>query len=323
MTLAIGIHQSDLIIRSAIIAALTDMRRNPWLIDYVFSNVAQDSLTADEYGELEVKRAKDWFLKNDVKVFLNLNDNGVKMPCISIRLASSNEAEKTHGDINYEPTEDSDGSWPDLTAVFDLTHYDPATGVVTIPQGIADSLFIVDGMIMVTKAGGEFTITEALSATQFVIDKGLSVDLTQASIRGTRPALITSLESVQFSETYEIGCHAHGESIYAIYLHSIVVFALLMYKEALLEERGFERSVLQSSDLVHSQDIVESENSFSRWITLSGYVRQVWPKNISSKIAGVATQLRIADAGKLYRRATIAEIKDAPYVGDEDADFFG
>src|SRR6185436_6449946 len=142
MTLAIGIHQSDLILRSAIIAALKDMRRNPWLIDYVFANVAQDSLTADEFGEKEVRNAKDWFMKNDVNVFLNTRIEPAKLPAISIRLVSSSEAEKTHGDVNYDPTEDSDGAWPDLTAVFDPVHYDNATGIVTVPQEIADSLFI-------------------------------------------------------------------------------------------------------------------------------------------------------------------------------------
>lgn len=58
-TEALGIHQSDVIIRTAIVAALADLRANPWLLDYVFASLPKDEMTMKDYGEKSVEKAKE------------------------------------------------------------------------------------------------------------------------------------------------------------------------------------------------------------------------------------------------------------------------
>lgn len=63
-------------------------------------------------------------------------------------------------------------------------------------------------------------------------------------------------------------------------------FILLRYKETLLEARGFERSTISTGPLYNYSE-TDKEMVFVRDITLSGYVRQYWPKMISPKIQGI------------------------------------
>ena len=133
-------------------------------------------------------------------------------------------------------------------------------------------------------------------------------------IRGVKPGYVTSLESAEFSETYMLGCHAQGESIYATYLHSIVVFALLSYREALLESRNFERSSINSTAEGEKEMLTKQELVYSRYLQISGYVRNMWPKNISPKITGVVVQPKIVGGGVLAP----GQESTAPWLGDLD-----
>jgi hypothetical protein len=213
-TEALGIFQPDLVLRSAIIAALKDIRENPWLIDYVFRSLSEDALTAGTYGEAEIAQAKKWLLNTDFPVFMATRLDESKLPCISIALMESAETEQTHGDIHYQPTEVVEGDSPNA-------------------------------------------------------------------------GMVVTLESIAFRETYQIAAHVQGESFYLTYLHSLLVFILAgRYKQSLLEARGFERSTISSSQFLRN-DNFGTENVYSRFINITGYVRQYWPKYISKKISNV------------------------------------
>src|SRR6476646_6304158 len=45
-----GVFQGDIIIRTALIEGMRDIRRQPWLLDYAFASLAQDDLTKSVYG---------------------------------------------------------------------------------------------------------------------------------------------------------------------------------------------------------------------------------------------------------------------------------
>ena len=77
------------------------------------------------------------------------------------------------------------------------------------------------------------------------------------------------------------------------YLHSILVFALLRYKQSLLEARGFERTSLSSSDLRRDDETLP-EVLYSRYVTLTGYVRQAWPKSTNPRIGAIQVKLLAA-----------------------------
>ncbi len=288
-TEAIGVFQSDIIIRTAIIAALKDIRENPWLLDYVFRSLADDTISNSVYGEKEIAQAKKWFLATEVPVFMSTRLDEVKLPCISINLMEAAEAEETHSDQNYITHEDSDSDYPVLIGPFSPDSYDVVTGIMIISNKDLVGTDLSVGMVVVDADGVKFPITDVLDTNTIVLTPGVDGDFSKTLIKSLTSSLTITLESMQFRETFQIGCHVQGESFFLTYLHSILVFCLAgRYKQALLEARGFERSTISSSQFLKN-DQLGVENAYSRFINITGYSRMVWPKFIGTKITKVVT----------------------------------
>lgn len=304
----IGIHQSDVILRSALIAAIDDLRAKDYLLDFVFASLPKDALTKAEYGQREVDNAKRWFRSTKIPVMMGTTLADASFPVITFSLVDSGEAEVTLGDVHYEPLVDDDRLWPALTPVFEATG--AQSGTVTVPD---QQLVFAPGMLLIDSAGGEHPIIEVLSNTSFTIAPS-TADFRSCVIKGQRPSRVTAVESVKARETYSIGCHVQGEQVNLTYLHSVLVFILYRYKQRLFEARGFERMTVTSSNFMRSDQITEVEGTYSRFINVSGYVTQVWPKDTYEKIQTVSVQpLIIAGAG------TQTHPEDALWVGEEDA----
>ena len=310
-----GIFPSDLVLRSALIEGIKDLRAKPWLLRYCFNYLLLDPVTRGSYGQAEVNQAIQWFLTHNIPVFLSVRTDDVKMPAISISLVNSTEAEETLADIHAEPVEDSNIDWPNLCGPFAAESYDQNTGNVIIPNGAAEGIVLSPGQILVDRNGNENEILEVIDFTEFQIATNQNIDLSVAYIRGQRPAYQTALESKVFKETYQIGCFVAAEAVHLVYLHSIVVFILMMYKQSLLEARNFERTSISSSDFIRNPAFGE-ENVFSRHITLTGFVRQMWPKNISPKFTAINSQIKIVNGGDMF---SDAESPSQLWIGDEDS----
>lgn len=317
-----GIFQGDLIIRTAIMAALEDIRRNPYLLDYVFASLKYDDLTKKQYGAADIERAKAWFLKNRITVALALKLEPTQLPAISISLRESVEENPTLGDKHYKVSEDipadSSFQWTNIAGPFDAVSYNTTTGLITVPSEISENLSIFTGMLLVLKTGETLEILDVLE-DGLVVAPDLDVDMSGMVIRAIPPSNVALLESVFSKETYLIGVHVQGEPIYALYLWSILKFALYRYKQAYLEARNFERSVMSSTDFAQNE-AMGVENVYSRWISLTGYTKDVWPKQFTTKYTGVITQLRIMDTEKLWPEDTAEELQNRPYIGMDDED---
>jgi len=296
-TEAQGIHQSDIILRTAFIAAIADLRANPNLLDYVWASLPRDAQTLRQYGELELSEAKKWFLATDFPVKFYPIYNEGRWPCISIKLVSSQEAETTLGDIHYIPQEQNDSVWPVLFGPFTPVGYNQATGIMTPPPSIVDTLTLATNQFVVDRQGRVFPITQVFDNGTFSIPVGSIGDFVGCVIKNERPAFVTQLESAAFREVYEIGAHVGGEPVYLSWLHSLVIFILLRYKQLLLEGRGLERTTFSSSDFDKNPEFETSEPVYSRFVTLTGYVRHYWPKTSDLKISTVVPVIDVADAG--------------------------
>lgn len=313
-TEAIGIHQSDVIIRTALVAAIADLRANPWLLDYVFASLPRDDMTMKDYGEKEVQRAKEWFMKTNIPVYMAPRLDEAKIPCISIKLMESSEDIVTLGDIHYQEKEDNDSQWPALTASFTPERYNSATGIMVVSQQVQDALVIAPGMVVVDNIGKAHEILEVNADGSFTIPQGTVADFRNSVIKGAKPSYVTRLESVGYREVYQIGVHVSGEPVYLTWLHSIIVFILLRYKQTLLEARGLERTVFSSSDF-DKNDMFEAEMVFSRYISMTGYVRQYWPKGSEPKLTSFNPfPLRVIGGDKLPE----GDPDDSLWVGDQD-----
>jgi len=315
-TSAIGIHQAYLILQSAIEAAIADLRANPWLLDYCFKSLPYDTLTSDKFGEKQLKLAKEWFLKSTITVVPNIRaDANVKVPCVSISAGTSVESNATLGDVHYDPQEDNADYWPSLYGPFSPVSYDATTGIIVFPSDISDVLVLAIGQQIVTKIGQTIDIIEVIDSTSAKIAPEISFEINKSTIRGKKPTKITTLESVEFQEMYSIGCHAPSEVSYIYWLHSIIEFCLLRYKQVLLEERGFERTQIKNSEVRKEWDENSSEFIYSRYISITGIVRNVWPKAIFDKINTVLFQPVIDGTDSVLTDSTdIADINSLDAV---------
>lgn len=282
-----GIHQSDIIIRTALESALEDMRAHPELLDSCFENLRQDPLTNRTYGVKEIEQIKQWFVKSQIPVLMTPTIDESRCPCLSIALLGSDEAvnEATLGDVNGEASgEGTDDQWQFIAHELKLQSYDRLTGTIVFKEvPMSDGYALAKTQYVIDRNGGQHLILEVLSPTSVQIRAGVIADFRGAGIKQMRPTRGTDIESSSFRENYRIGVHVLGEPKQLMWLHTIVVFALLRYKEILLEARGFERSTFGSTDFVRDMQF-DPQFAFSRYVTISGYVRQYWPKAVKGRV---------------------------------------
>lgn len=320
---ALGIFQADVIIRSAFIYALRDILANDWLMDYAFASLNRDALTVRDYGAQEIASAKKWLQNIDVDdlVVMDTYNGDLRFPRITIKLESSSEEENTLGDIHYAAQEQMATPWPNLVDPFTPTNYDPVNGILTVPDAVTNILELSTNMVVVTKAGVVYAVTDVTADNVLVLSPGIADDFSNCTIRSVIPGMIRHMESAAFHETYIIGCHVHGESVYLSYLHSLVVFILLRYRQSLFEGRGFEASHFTSTDFAKSEQF-EPENVYSRYISLTGIVRQYWPKQIVPSITSTIFVPSINPAGHVPldgNNSYTGLLKDESWIGELDA----
>lgn len=307
-----GWHQSDVIIRSALQKALADLRSKPFLLDYVFASLAKDDLTKGVYGQKEIDNAKKWFLSTNIPVFMNTRFDEAKLPAITIGLIESSESELTLGDLHYIPQQIDLSVHPALTRPFTPVSYNSAQGALQLPNDL--ELIVVPGMVLVDSTGALHEILEVLDDVNIRIAPNQTVSFNNTVIKGQKPGRIVEIESVVMKETYSIGCHTGGEQSQLTYLHSIVSWCLLRYKQELLEARGFERSQISSTDFRRNEGF-EDQLAYSRHIQIFGFVRQSWPKGFRSLITSASTSVAFNQFGARWDQTLVG----APYDEDQDS----
>ena len=327
-----GLIQSDLLIRYAIVEGINRLRANPHLLKYCFASLIKDPLTKKFYGEKTLDRAIEWFQKHHIAVIMAYKLDDPKFPCVTVSLTESAEDRNTLGDTHYIPYEDVDLIWPILVGPF-TPSYNEATGILTIPE-TAPGLdnILSPGMLLVTSKNVTYQILEVLDDGTIRLDKNIVDDFDNSTIRPNKPSQSVSFKSATFKEVYTIGCHVQGEQEYLIFLHSIIVFILLVYRKDLLESRYLDISFIRSTDL-RPNAAFDKENVYSRYITISGSVRNVWPESIDDKVTGVVLQpaispslgvgIAIEGSGVLWDHKineyyNKPEVDIEPWVGDED-----
>lgn len=285
-TKILGITQLDIIVRNAIEAALMDLRANTWLLDYVFASLPQDDLTKNTYGKATVDRAKEWFLGNFPQVVTGPVMDEMKLPLIEVEVGESSEAvaELSTGDVHWEATEENTADSPILAGPFVPASYEAETGTVTLVEALDVPVFA--GQVLIDYRGTKHVIEEVLSDTEIKLPDGTIADFSRAILKSADPAWRIEIESASYKETCRVNVYTQSEPEWLIWLHSIVVFSLLRYKETLLEARGYERTVLASTR-PRLAEFSGTEIAFARTIEMSGYVRQYWPKAVHRKVDGI------------------------------------
>jgi hypothetical protein len=321
-TEVVGIFQGDVIIRTAIEAAIADLRARPDELDYIWASLAQDELTRDHagYGENQIQLAKQWFLNTDIPVFSNVRvpDNIRQGTFVTIAIQKSDEVYNTLGDSHWAGYEKVDGGQPFFSRPFTVRDFDWTTGYVTLPDDVAYQAPLSSGVVLFTRNGRSFPITEVVSSKVVKIDnQQLRIDLRDLRLRWPPQKYLMPLEGEVSRELYGVGCHSYHEPIHALYLYAAIRYALMRYRERYLEARGFQASSISAGQLdIDSQ--FDSEMGYSRYLQLTGIIHQVWNKDIQSSILAVTNRIRVIGGARVPVDVDTQSLDDLLWIGDLD-----
>lgn len=278
-----SIFPGDTIIKTAIELALEDLRKNSWILDDIFSAFIENPYLKQKYGYSEIARAREFLLNNKIHTYLRHRIDGQEMPCVTISIGNANEADDlaTLGDLHHEVVDlTPDYIGKPLSYIippFDIVSYDPDTGIVEMPE-TPDYKYIAKDMVAVNITNGKGYIVKGKGGENgFVISTDLDLDVGQFAIIPRYQIYQARRERIWSKEVYNIGCHAHGDPSLTLFLYAIVKYALLRYREGLLEYQNFELSSLQVTDFIKN-DAFNMENVYSRFIILQGQVEETWLK---------------------------------------------
>lgn len=295
------IVQSDLLIKTAITHVIEEARKNPWLIDDILSELTCDPLLKDIYGEKEIARAKEWLANNQINVALRYVNDEMQTPCVTITLGGSSESNEhaTLGDADTEVVtlspKEINRPIPYIIKPFVAAGYDQDTGTVIVPEGV-ETITVSEGMFVVNPDTGNAYEISKKDGCNLVLKNAPVIDFTSMGVIPQYREWRARVEQAKFKETYSIGCHVSGDPAPLLWLHSILLYGMLRYRESLFEARGLMISSVSSTDLVDRNSHFQNpagEQVFSRWITLSGIVKNSWIKSpkrvIESLILGEKT----------------------------------
>jgi len=278
-----GIFQGDLIIKTAVELALSDIKKSPWLIEDIFGTLMENPYLNVKYGMKEIARAKEFILNNEIPVYMRHRIDKQEFPCVTISIGESKEDKSlaTLGDqspfVEEYGADEIGKPIKYIVSPFNPISYDPTTGIVEMPEGINEYKYIDNGMVAVDPDTGNGYIIEGKAGINgFRIITGANIT-SRLGIVPQYQVYRARRERTISQESYNIGCHSEGDPSTLIFLYGVVKYALYRYREGLFEANGFQLSNLTSTDLVKN-DAFAAENVYSRWVTISGQVEESWIK---------------------------------------------
>jgi hypothetical protein len=261
--------QSDILLQTALECGFDDLLKYPVLMDYCFAWLSQDTLTARRYGPQALQDAKTWFLNTKIHVLMDYTvRDSPKFPCVVIGLNDSAEEQSTLGDVNYFPYEDAPAATVLSIVDSNRNSYNATTGKMTItnPNDIPVTTFM---LVVDLETKLSYPIIDIETNSSFSITTGLSSPFKFVAVVPANNYLSVSLESSRFRESYSVLCCDNTKAQNLMYLYSVTKFCLLRYREAYIENRGFEQTRISSGRM--SQDpVFGTEKVFNRSLQISG-----------------------------------------------------
>lgn len=278
------IFPGDVIIKNCIELSLDDMKKNPYLIDDVFSDFIENPALVKKYGVKEMARAKEFILNNNINIYMAGRLDKEEFPAITISVGQSSEDKSlsTLGDLSVdietlEPC-DINKKISFIIPPFTPISYDKSTGIIKCPENLENYEYIRSGMVIIDPATGiGFNVLGTVSNDGIQIAIGSDLDGDKVAVVPEYQIYRARRERAISQETYNIGCHTHGDPSTAIFLFAVVKYSLYRYRESLLEHENFQLTTLQASEMIQNQAF-ETENIYSRFITLTGQCEESWMK---------------------------------------------
>ncbi|NJO48126.1 MAG: hypothetical protein HC840_00255 [Leptolyngbyaceae cyanobacterium RM2_2_4] len=282
-----GIFQLDLTVKTAIELGIEDMRRNPWLIDHMLGDCLDNPYLKDKYGQKQIDACKEWFLNNQIDIYMRGRNDKDRMPMIAItpgpapeKIDMKHMADQSTETLVLMPQQIGKPI-PYIVKPFTPLGYDMSTGIVQVDDDVKGMSGVAAGMILVDPAQGQGFVIQDYDDQGIHIEPGIQLDASQLAVVPQYQFYKARVEHTFFQESCDISCYAHGDPQVALWLHSIALYSILRYRESLLEAQGFSESSVSNSPLMEDQYYqgADGEQAFVRSIQLSGQTEYSWIKS--------------------------------------------
>jgi hypothetical protein len=279
-----GLWQGDVILKTAIELMIDDIKKDPWLIEDIFSDLLENPYLKEKYGMKEIQRAKDFLLNNRINLYMQHRLDSQNFPCVTISEGAMDE-DKSLATL-ADQSEIVDELEPDkigkpisfIVNPFDVVSYDQTNGIVEMPSN-SNFKYISTGMFAVDPdTGNGYEILGKSGKNKFKIEAGVDLDVSRLAIVPKYQVYRARRERIVSQTSYTIGCHCEGDPGNLIFIFNLVKYGLLRYREGLFEFSQFELSTIKCTDMVKN-DAFGKENVYSRFIVLSGQVVEDWIKS--------------------------------------------
>lgn len=279
-----ALFQGDVVLKTAIQLAIEDLKKEPWLIEDIFSDFIENPILNKVYGMKEVERAKEWILNNKINYYMKHRIDNEEFPAITISMGNSDEADElaTLGDntVCIEELDPSEIGKPIAFVVkpFNIVSYDQVTGIIEVPAGTEGYEYISEGMVAIDPDTGNGWVIQGKAGTNgFNIAAGTELDIDKMAVVPKYQTYRARRERIISKEQYNIGCHAHGDPANLLFLFYLTKYALLRYREGLFEYNNFQLSSISCTDMIKN-DAFQADNVYSRYIVIRGQVEEDWIK---------------------------------------------
>ena len=285
------IFQTDALLKTLLEQTIDDIRQNLWLLDYILDDFTENPFLRTKYGTKQIQAAKEYFANNNINVQLQFSKDKEKFPAIFLTLGSSNEVQemRTMSDISQDdltlmPNRVGQPI-PYVIKPFVPVEYEQSTGLITAPIG-TDVPLVAQGMVLVNPANGNGFVIEGITDGKIQIAPGTVVDASQLGVIPKYRFFTSRLGRSFFEENWNITI-ATNDPQTLLWLHSIVVFGLLRYRE-FLEHNGFLETHFNSTDIFNPEfSNPAGEEIYARQVTMFGKVQQRFIRGLHRHIENV------------------------------------
>jgi hypothetical protein len=238
---------------------LEDIAKNPWLLNDVLGDTLGNKYLRERYGS-QIESCKQWLANNRINIFLSERDDKMEFPCVVIQLGTSNEkSEMKHmADLSTETVtlypNNINKPIPYVLKPVSGGSYNSGTGVFAFNTAV-DLNAVSPGMVLVDPATGNgYVIQSVTVANQVNLLPNLSLTASSYGIIPEYQYYVTQIGHTFMQEPYKITCNAMDQQT-LLWLHSITVYSLLRYRQALLEKDGYAESMISSSKYIQTRTI--------------------------------------------------------------------
>lgn len=320
----------DIRIKTMIELGLEDISKNPWLLNDVLGDTVANQYLRERYGK-QIESCKQWLKNNRINITLS-EQQGDKMdfPAISIEIGASNEKlEMKHmGDLSTQKIRliPNEINKPMPYVIKPASgSYNPISGAWTFTDTIS-ILGVSPGMVLVDPVNSiGYVIQSITQDNQVNLEKNLVIPASNLGVIPEYQFYEARIGHAFMQEPYKISCHGNDQQT-LLWLHSIVVYSLLRYRQVLLEKDGYAESVISSGKMYPNPDYSDAgQVIWSRDVNITGQVENRWimqphriMENFQFEPGGIKIISNITDTFENLNNVTWSTLKDIADEGDAE-----